>query len=270
MTATNLAQFAYQAARDLGCIRAGQTLSTDVVTDIQMVANQMLDAWLIEELLVLESPASVFTLTAGLQIYTIGPSETAPNFTSARPTLVNLANIILNTVSPVLRTPLEVINEEQWGSIPVQSLPQTLPTRLYYEKSFNTSTGAARILIWGGAISAYQLELFTPDQAVLAQFTDTTTAHLLPPAYTRLIRKSLAVEIAPLMTMYSKAARAENTLAPSTEMLALVQRQAEDARRAVEGYNADDPILTGDPAFLGNSARRGWNYLLGTNGRTGR
>lgn len=262
-----LGRLAYQAARDLGCIRAGQTLGSDILQDILEAGNQMLDGWLIEDFLLPESPAQVFPLVAGTQIYTIGPNEVAPNFTAPRPTEIVLANIILNTVTPVLRLPLEIINEEQWASIPVQLLPNTIPTRMYYEKSFDIVTGASRILLWGGAITSYQLEIYAWDQSVLRQFADVNTAYLYPPGYANLIRKSLAVAIAPLMNMSSKAARMENLLAPSPDMLARVEKQALLARESVESYNADAPILTGDPMFQSDSRRPAFNYLTGANGR---
>ena len=265
-----LTQLAYQACRDLGCIRAGQTLSPDILSDIKDAANQMLDGWLIDQLMVPDSPAQVFTLTAGVQTYQIGPGQTPPNFDAERPTQIVLANIILNTVSPVIRTPLDLIEVDQWGAIALVNLPNTLPTRLYYEKSFNATSGYSRMLIWGGAISNYQLELYTWDQGVLRQFTDLTTSRIYPPGYVNLIRKNLAVAIAPLMSMYCKASRSEHVMAPAQAMLARVTRQAEDAVIAVQSYNADSPTLSGDPAFQGSMSRKSWNYLLGTNGRTGR
>ncbi len=268
--ATNLTKFAYQAARDLGCLRAGQTLSADILTDIQDAANQMLDGWLIEELLVPASPPQVFTLTAGLQIYQIGPGQASPNFNAERPTEIQDANIIVNTYSPVLRTPLECINVDQWANIAVVDIPNTIPTKLYYEKSFDITSGFSRMLIWGGALASYQLELYTWDQSVLRAFADLTTGYIYPPRYANLIRKSLAVEIAPLMTMYCKSARADHPMAPSMDMLALVTKQATAARLSVESYNAPDPILTGDPSFRGKSRHGNWNYLLGTDGRSGR
>ncbi len=273
-------QLAYQSARDLGCLRAGMTLGADIEADILAAGNAWLDGLLIDGYAIPASPAQVFTLTAGRQIYTIGPSEVAPNFTAARPVEIEDANIVLNTVTPVLRTPLEIINVDQWAAIPVSAgtnpaspdtgLPQTLPTRLYYVKDFNVTTGAGTICLWGGAISAYGLELFSWDQTVLRQFTDLTTAYIYPPGYQRMIQKCLAVEIAPLMTMYSKSARMERPMAPSTDMLQLVMKQANEARAAVESYNAECPILTGDPAFLGQGSRNAWNYLTGVNGRSGR
>ncbi len=271
LAAISLTGLAFQAARDLGCIRAGQTMSPDVLSDIKDAANQMLDAWLIEDFLVLASPPQTFTLDPNVQIYQIGPGQVSPNFNAERPTEIQTANIILNTVNPVLRTPLECINLDQWANIAVQDLPQTLPTRLYYEKSFNITTGYSRILIWGGSINSYLLEIYTWDQSVLRAFTDLTTGYIYPPGYQNLIRKNLAVAIAPLMTMYSKSARMGGlVMAPPQAMLQLVQSQAIAARESVESYNADDPILIGDPSWLGQSARRGWDYLLGTNGRTGR
>ncbi len=270
-TPINLTNFAYQAARDLGCLRAGQTLSPDILADIKDAANQLLDGWLIEDMLIPDSPAQIFTLTAGLQTYQIGPGQVSPNFDAPRPTEIQVANIILNTVSPVLRTPLEIINVDQWAWIAVQDLPNTLPTRLYYEKSFNIVDGFSRIMIWGGAINNYGLELYTWDQSVLREFADLTTSRIYPPGYANMIRKNLAVAIAPLMSMYCKSSRADRPMAPSQVMLGRVERQAIDARLSVESYNADAPILIGDPAYLGTSTRSGgYNYLLGTCGRNGR
>ena len=270
LAAITAQELAYQAARDLGCLRAGQTLGADVSADILVSLNQLLDSLIIDELAIPAATPQVYTLTAGVQEYTIGPNETSPNFTAARPTEIVVANIILNTVSPVLRTPLELINVEQKAAIPVQSLPDTLPTRLYYARNFDTTTGSGYIFIWGGAISNYQLELFTWDQTVLLPFSTLSTAALYPPGYQRMLRKCLAVEIAPLMTMYSKSARADHPMAPSADMLALVVKQAQEARYQLESYNSNQSILTGDPSFLGQDARQGWNYLLGTTSRTGR
>ena len=69
------------------------------------------------------------------------------DFTGARPTEIEDANIILNTVSPVLRRQLDCINVDQWADIAVQNLPNTIPTRLYYEKSFDQTYGFSRILL---------------------------------------------------------------------------------------------------------------------------
>lgn len=267
---TSLTTFAYQAARDLGCLREGQTLSTDLMEDILAAANQWLDQLLTDQLMIPASPAQAFTLTSGVYQYTIGPNELAPNFTAARPTEIIDANIILNTTNPVLRTPLEIINVDQWSDIPIQNLQNALPTRLYYEKSFNILTGSARIFLWGAPLQNYGLELFSWDQSVLRAFPDLTTAFIYPPGYQRMIRKNLAVEIAPLMTMHSKSARMDRPLAPPADMLRLVMKQADDARIRVESYNAPDPLLITDPSFIGSSGTPGWNWLTGTATRNGR
>lgn len=269
--AVSLSKLAYQAARDLGCIRAGQTLTADILNDIFEAANQMLDGWLIEEFLIIASPPQVFQLQAGLQIYQIGPGQLPPNFDAERPTEIQDANIILNTVNPVLRIPLNCINLDQWANIAIQQLPNTIPTLLYYEKSFDIVTGFSRLLLWGGSITNYQLELYTWDQSNLRQFVDLDTPYLYPPGYPNLIRKCLAVAIAPLMTMYCKSSRADRPMAPSTAMLNMVMTQANAARASVESYNAPQEVLFGDPAWCSRNSRRGgFNYLSGFNGRTGR
>lgn len=268
---TNLTTFAEQAARDLGCLRSGQSLSTDILNDIREAANQMLDQWLIDELLIIASPATAFVLTAGIYQYTIGPSEIAPNFTAPRPTEIVDANIILNQYNPVLRTPLEIINVDQWSDIPIQNLQNALPTRMYYERGFDTTTGSARIFLWGAPLlSSYSLEIFAWDQKVLQAFPDLTTAYIYPPGYQKLIRKSLAVTIAPMMNMYCKSARSEGLMAPSDAMLAMVVKEADAARTLVESYNAPDPLIISDPSFIGSSGTPGWNWLTGTSTRNGR
>jgi hypothetical protein len=105
---------------------------------------------------------------------------------------------------------------------------------------------------------------------VLQAFPDLTTEYIYPPGYQRLIRKALAVSIAPLMNMYCKSARSEGLMMPSEAALKLVMAQADDARRRIESYNAPDPILITDPSFIGSSGTPGWNWLTGTSTRNGR
>lgn len=261
------AAFITDGLYDLGCLFPGMSPSADLLNTCLRAANDWLDAQLIDELMIPASPAQVFTLTAGLQFYTIGPNETAPNFTAARPTQIEQANILLNTVNPVIRTPLNIIEVDVWANIALVDLPQTLPTLLYYEKSFNVNTGASRILIWGGAINNYGLELYSWDQTVLRQFTDLTTAYKYPPGYKRMLQKNIAVAMAPRVAAYAKSNRSNGVLAPSPAMLQLVAQQAMESKEAVTSYNAPSPTLTCDPAFQGSGSANGWNYLLGTIGR---
>jgi hypothetical protein len=268
MPTMNLTQFAYAAARDLGSIRTGYGLQADLLNDILGAANLMLDSWLLEELYVSFYGPSTFTLPGNKNIFTIGP--TGADFTAPRPTQIEDANIILTNVNPVVRVPLNIVNVDTWSSIAYQSVPNSIPTVLYYEKSFDPALGYSRLFLWGQSYPGYQLELYTWDQNILRQFSDLTTSYSYPPGYARLIQKGLACEIAPLMNMYCQASRTDELMMPTASALAIVKQQFDEAKSTVQGYNAPNPILVSDPAFQGGDARRAWNYFTGTYGRSGR
>jgi hypothetical protein len=279
----NFTTLATQALRDLGCLRAGQVPSPDLLSDMFARGNQMLDSWLLEELFVLSFPITTVTLTAGLQSYLVGTGATPQTinqvnygaFNVPRPLGIEDANIILNTFSPVLRTPLELINKDQWADIRIQNLPSALPLKLYYDRDFDSGgqvigSGFGVINIWPGALNNYGLEWYDCDQIVLRQWVDQTTPYSYPPGYAELIRLGLGVACIPLLVMYCKASRAENIMVPTPFLVQLVQEQFRQSRERIESYNATDPILVGDPAFSASGRRGLWNYITGTQGRSGR
>lgn len=254
-----LKQFAYQGARDLGVMRPGQVLSTDLLNDILDRANQWLESENLNRYFVYALQDQTFNLTGGTQTYTIGPSEVAPNFTAPRPTIINSANILLNTVTPVVRKPLKVIGVKSRAAIPVDSIPSAIPLRLYYDFGFS-ATGAATIFLWPGPLANYQLELFAWPAPTyqIKQFADLTTAYTFPPGYAQFIRTNLALLMAPMCRIYSKL--------PMTEYdknVVAMEMQAAQARAAIESANAPEALKQVDPAYLSSTKKAGWNYALG-------
>jgi hypothetical protein len=270
MIAQTLTQLAYQALRDLGGLLPGQTTSPDVLNDIFTVANEMLDSWLLEKYLVYADTASAYTLTPGVQQYLIGPNNPgalppgAAWIQAARPTRIDDANVILNTVTPVVRLQVSLLNRDQWAAIAVQQLPDAIPLNLYYDGNFDNTFGYGTLNIWPGPLTNYQLELYTWQQ--LQQFQDLTTPLSFPPGYALMIRKNLAVHIAPMMKLYNKLGRVSWEISEAT--LTQVAAQAKEAKDAVVSYNAPQLVMSCDPAYL---SKRGnaWNYALGTLGRGG-
>lgn len=270
MSAT-LTQISYMALRDIGCLRPGQTTSTDVIADILESANQMIDSWTIDELMAYASPAQIFTLTASREQYQIGTGQASPNFNAMRPTGIVDANIILNTVDPVVRTPLNLITVDEWARIAVRAATPgatapvpAIPTMLYYDGDYNATSGYATINLWPAPLETYQLEIFGPQTLPFTAFANSSTAYNFPPAYLKLLRKCLAVEIAPMMQIYNKLARIPN--APQLAMLNLVIEEARKIKELVQSYNAPDSLRVCDRSFLGSGKRGGWNYALGTYG----
>lgn len=250
---------AYQALRDLGCIRTAQGAPPDLLSDVFTAANQLIDDWLIDDLMVYAFVADIYTLNGSQQSYTIGP--VGADFTAPRPTDIQDANCILNYVTPVVRQPIQIINVDQWANIRVRPIQPAIPLVLYYDRGFDEALGYGTLNLWPGPQAAYQLELFTPKQ--LTAFPDQTTSIKFPPAYANAIRKCLAVSIAPMMMLYGKT---NNHVSQPLVSLALIQQQANKALANIKSYNQKMPVMNLDPAFTGMSEGKDFNYLLGTTG----
>ena len=272
---------AYLALRDLGVLpKAAMGASPDLLNDILLAANQMLDAWLLNKLYVPWQQLTQFTTIGGSQFYCIGPNETATRFINGqtfnpvqatRPIKIEYCDVILNTFSPPVRQPVEILEDDKdWERIRVQQIPTAIPLKLYYDKSANPDGhgGAfALMYFWPGPQSSYQIELLQWEP--LQQFPALLTAITVPPGYQRLIQKQLAVEIAPLARMYAKELYENGLKGYDPAMLARVEKQAAQAKREVEQYNAPwaRPIV--DYAYFGGSGRAGgFNYGTGDVGRT--
>ena len=239
------------ALTDLGVLLIGQSANSDLLNAGLRSLNQMLEQWLLQQFLLPGCNPRVYTLTGGQQIYTIGPN--GANLTDERPTRIDEANIILNTVNPVVRQPLRIIDEDRWAAIRVQQIPFAIPLELWYPRDFDPVLGFGTIYLWPGPLSSYQLELFTWNQ--ISQFADLTTQYTFPPGYSEFIRKSLALKLYPQMRAYFK-------VPIDPEVLGEIKSEREAARDTIEQYNLKTPVLKGDPAFTG-SRRGGWNYAIG-------
>lgn len=257
ITLTNLG---YQALRDIGCLRPGQTTSADVLADILAAANQMVDAWTLDRFLVPAIGAVTYTLTPEKRTYTIGPGA---DLNGPRPMRIEEANIILNTVTPTVRKELAVIQDDQWSKIAVQDIAAAIPLELWYPHNFDPATQRATLYLWPGPQSPYQLELFTDDFSALQQFADLVTAYTFAAGYERFIRKQLGVEIAPMMRIYAKVPGPGGIRGYDAGMLAEVKRQALEARDALETYNTPIRVLRGNQYGSTGGSRRGFNYAIG-------
>jgi hypothetical protein len=247
-------QIIQDALYDLGVLRIGQLANADLLAAGQRAGNQMLDAMLLNRLLVFAIRPDIYTLTAA-QTYTIGPA--GADLTNPRPTQIEDANVLINTISPVIRKPLRIGNTAEWASYAVRVMLNLIPTFLYYDKNFDVTNGWGSLNLWPGPVAGYQLELFTWQQ--LQEFEDLTTSYKFPPGYARLMRKNLALEVAPMVKGYAKI---------DQPLLDLIARQARDAMGEVESYNAPEQLQQCDEMFLGSSSSGGtFNWQTGESGR---
>lgn len=256
LPSTTFTEVCNDALTDIGVVLPGQGASADILTFGRRAGNRLIDLWLLNQLLVFAEVANIYPMVASLQQYQIGPGQVPPNFDAPRPTRIDYANCILNTVSPVQRLPIEVITDQQWAAIRIQQLPNAIPYYLYYDGNFDPTSGFATINIYPGPQLNYGLELYTWQQ--LRYFPDLTTGLIFPPGYQRAIQKNLAVELISPMSRYQK-------FKPDLNQVRL---DARTSLAEIKSYNAKAPILAGDPAFMGNNRiGSSFNWLDGEVGR---
>lgn len=238
-------QLIYRACRHLGYAFQGSTIPPDLEDDAKYALNGMIESWNLNRWLIPWQEIETYTLTANQTSFTIGSGG---DFDGPRPLRIEQANVIINTYSPVLRKPVDIIDFRQWSAVGVQEVA-AIPNILYYDAAF--TSGLGKVYLWPQANAAYELELY--QWHALDTFTDLTTAYNFPPGYERALTFNLAIEISSLAPDKFNRSKFQE-----------VQRLARESKAAVIDYNAQSPYMTTDGAF--QSAQRpqsGFNYLTG-------
>lgn len=193
-----------------------------------------------------------FTITPNLQPHTIGPSGATFTVT-VRPIAILGANIVLNTVSPAVRSPLEIRDDAWWLNQRVQGITSTVPTDLYYSADWSlgqsqTGNKNGSIFLWPVATQAYLLELLTASTLTPLTLLQTFS---LPPGYQSACRLTLAERLASPLTGHGAS--------PD------LTTRARDARARVFDNNEEPPrLITADAGMPGGGRpSSGGNYRTG-------
>lgn len=232
------------ALKNLGVISGTETPSADEASDGLTALNRMLDSWNAEHLMIYQVQSAIYSLNPGQMIYQIGPSAT--DFVTTRPQRITNANIILNNVSPPTRTPLDIIDSDQWAAIRQQVIYSSIPQVLYNDNAYPN----ANLYLWGQPSANLQLELYTWNQ--LTQVVNLTDDVTLPPGYEEAVLYNLAVRMAPQMG--DRAVTAMQAITPL----------ANDAKARVKSMNNLTPKMVSDPAVMsGNGKETRFNVYTG-------
>ena len=224
MTAKDLFK---RALRLSGALRPANEPATTQLADVLVIANGMLDTWDADPLMIYTRVIAAYPLTAGKYWYTIGPGG---DFDTARPESIEEANIILNTVTPYLRRPVELINGQQWAAIKIQDLPGgAIPLRLYNDGAYPLS----QLYLWPGPSLTYALELYT--WQLSAKFVATTDTISSPPAYSDAMAYNLGVRV---------SAEWGTPLRPDVASL------ANESLAILKAKNLPKPLMSADAAIL--------------------
>jgi hypothetical protein len=258
MAQANLTQIVYMAVRDLGCLRAGQKPSLDVVNDCLQPANDIFEVWGIDNDMIYNSREDTWWLTAGQRDYTIGPIAQA-DFNAPRPVAFDVANVILIESAPYNHKALNIVNQYEWADITVPDISPAIPQKLFYDRDSDLPGGTSTIHLWPAPMLNYGLQVWTWQQ--WAPFTDITTQYSFPQAYLYAFRKRLAVEIAPAMKLYAKVERLRQ---PSQGLIDMLAQQADAVIEKIKSKNIGDiPALSCDPMFTSAGASGSFSYMTG-------
>lgn len=209
------------ALRDIGELGAGEVASTDDLNYGLTRLNGILDSWSTEDLSLYTKRRGQFTLTAGLQDYTLGVGGGGATFTSiGRPVLIQTAAIILPGTT--IRFQMNMLTSKQWSMITEKGLSGVLPTDFYQDQDFpNAGFHVAPIPNGTPDIELYYW-------AALSQFSSLGASLAMPPGYLDALKYTLMLHISPAY---------EKPIDPS--ILALAQSK----KAAIQTLNAQ--ILSG-------------------------
>ena len=225
------------ALRLIGVLASGETPSASEANDALMIANQMLDSWTAERLMIFGGSMQEFSLTPTKQTYTLG---TGGDFNMPRPARIERMGIVsLNNPAQPLELPLEMLTDEQWEDIPVKLIPSSLPQEVYDDGAFPLRN----LSFWSIPSVACNIRIYS--WSALTQF-DLFTDITFPPGYMKAIRYNLAVDLCPEFG---------RSVSPEVAM------QAVSSKAIIKSINIPLLDLRCDAAVAGDGG--GFNWLTG-------
>lgn len=227
-----------RALQLIGVVAAGEVPTADDMADGLLTLNDMVSALATEPLTIYAQSRTTKALTIATQTYTVGAGG---SINVARPLWLPNAGIVPAGATNEL--PIDLLSDQQWANVSMKALTATFPTAVYYNYGFDSS-GYGTVTVWPVPTTAPTLVLYLP--TALAVFANGTTSYSFPPGYERMLRYSLAVELAP---EYGRP------LDPTIVAMAV------QAKAAIKRANIRTDDLRVDNALLGRAQL--WNWMTG-------
>jgi hypothetical protein len=220
------------ALKELGVLALGQTPSGAEQDDMLESLNQLGDALGLDRLLLYACTRTTHNLTALADSYTIGATG---QIAIERPDFIDDAALIQDTGAdtPVERG-LGVLDRHQYAAWPMKTQQQPYPQAIYYDKALVGSLTSLVYVLPIPTATTAQLVLYTPG-GLLAAF-DLSTNVIVPRGWARMLRKNLALELAPQFPQ----------ITPSR----LLMSQAADSLRKIHDATVSIPMQKTDPALM--------------------
>lgn len=219
------------ALSELGQLGAGRQMSPEQSDQGLRVANRMIGKWKIQRLMLYYVGIRDYTLAAGTQLYTVGPTATLGDET--RPTFIESAQVTLPSSDE--SKDLSILDKPKWDAVAdkgAQTSANGLPQSVYIEFGYPRIT----LRFWPIPSNACGLSLGCWEP--LQEFTSIYDDFAFPPGYENPFVHNLAVEWAPYFDM------------PVSEIM---QQLAADGLNQIKGINAQSMggALAGDQTLQG-------------------
>lgn len=193
------------ALKEIGVLGQGESASGDKATEAMYFGNELLDEWQARTGMNFAVTTGLINLINGQDTYTIGP--TGDLVTPTRPNRLTGAWIRNNTTTPANDTPLIPLTATEYGNIIAKSIGSGIPYAYWYNPEFENG----QLKIFPVPNAGKQILVYMPKP--LAQVTINDLL-VLPPAYQKAFRLSLAIAVAnsygiiPLLATVAGAQRA--------------------------------------------------------------
>ena len=217
------ADICYAAALEAGVVGIENPLQPAIASFVLGKLNRLLDNWNADRDAVSATDLATYTLQPNLQPHTIGPTGTF--VTPARPVSIEFANVVINTVSPIVTYQVRIHKSygEWFAAQAVQNLATQYPNDLYYAATFPNG----KLYLWPVPTIAYQFQIWS--RVVLSAATLAATITFAP-----------GYQDAVILTL------AEDLCATAAFQLDLPPRlviKAAEARQRVFSNNRETPML---------------------------
>lgn len=229
----------------------GSTLQDDWFSEGVEELNAMVGGMNCDRLNIFTIRIDTLPLIVDQKVYTVGSGA---DFDMPRPQKIINGVIYLgdpDVSGTVSMPPMYQMNDEEWALIPLQDVSNGIPLSFYYDRSYATDTGYARIYLWPQTTESYYVKWYTW-QAV-PTFSSKDDIFSLPDGYEDHFVYALARRLAALNPHQSRM---------TTEALKL----ALEAKAAFRKLNAPIPkLFVNDAANVGSSRSGYFDYRIGIN-----
>ena len=232
-----------RSLKELGVLSEGDTPTAAAALDALEALNSLVDQWKAERLEIYSITRTTWTIVSGTGAYTLGTGGT---INVARPVYVE--NVAYQDTSPTLTTeyPMSSLTDDAYQGLVLKTETSPFPQAWYLNPTYPLST----LTLWPTPTSStLQGVLYAP--AAVQNFAGLSTTVDLPPAYSRMLVKNLALELAPSY-LYER---------PPNPLL---MEQARDSKAAVKRSNQRLQDLQFPADALIGTSHGSWSIYTGS------